>query len=210
MHLNQKIKKFVLRLVCIILYVLVELTLIEMNNFEDLVQHRRSHRSFSEKPISAEYVRLILRAALMSPSSKGSRSWRFIVVDDKIAIEKLSDAKAAGSQFLKSVPLAIVVLGNPDQNDCWIEDGSAAAMSMLYQAEDLGLGACWIEICGRSLSDGTSSDEIVHGILDVSEQERTLCIIALGHATDERKLQDENRLKWENVSIYNGSNHMGI
>lgn len=192
------------------LHIVIELTLIEMNNFEDLVQHRRSHRSFSEKPISAECVRLILRAALMSPSSKGSRSWRFIVVDNKIAIEKLSDAKTVGSQFLKSAPLAIVVLGNPDQNDCWIEDGSAAAMSMLYQAEDLGLGACWIEIRGRSLSDGTSSDEIVHGILDVSEQERTLCIIALGHATDERKLQDENRLKWENVSIYNGSNHTEI
>ena len=68
---------------------------------------------------------------------------------DKVDIEKIADAKDLGSQFLKEAPLAIVVLGDPTQNDCWIEDGSIAAISMQYQAEDLGLGSCWCHQRGR-------------------------------------------------------------
>ena len=106
-----------------------------MNSFKDLVQKRRSYRDFTDEEIDSEDVRLILRAALMSPSSKGRRSWHFIVVDDKMAIEKLSDAKDMGAKFLAKSSLVIVVLGNPQENDCWIEDGSIAAFAMQLQAE---------------------------------------------------------------------------
>ena len=91
---------------------------------------RRSHRKFTEQEIDGDDVKLILRAALMAPTSKGQRAWQFVVVDDAMDIEKLSDAKDLGGQFLKGAPLAIVVLGNPLQNDCWVEDGAIAAISM--------------------------------------------------------------------------------
>ena len=116
-----------------------------MTDFKTLAQMRRSHRKFTSEEIDAEDVKLILRAALMSPTSKGQRAWEFIVVDDKMDLEKLSDAKAMGGQFLKDAPLAIVVLGDPLANDCWVEDGSIAAISMQYQAEELGLGSCYLE-----------------------------------------------------------------
>ena len=170
-----------------------------MTEFKDLAQMRRSHRKFTEQEIDADDVRLILRAALMSPTSKGQRAWQFVVVDDKQDIEKLADAKDLGSQFLKGAPLAIVVLGDPMQNDCWIEDGSIAAISMQYQAEDLGLGSCWIQMRGRGLSDGTSADTVIRGILDIPENLNVLCILAIGHKADERKPQNEDKLKWENV-----------
>ena len=128
-----------------------------MTDFKTLAQMRRSHRKFTEEEIDAEDVRLILRAALMSPTSKGQRAWQFVVVDDKADLEKLSDAKEMGGQFIKSAPLAVVVLGDPVQNDCWVEDGSIAAISMQYQAEELGLGSCWVQMRGRGLSDGTSA-----------------------------------------------------
>ena len=170
-----------------------------MTEFKDLAQMRRSHRKFTEQEIDADDVRLILRAALMSPTSKGQRAWQFVVVDDKQDIEKLADAKNLGSQFLKGAPLAIVVLGDPVQNDCWVEDGSIAAISMQYQAEDLGLGSCWIQMRGRGLSDGTSADTVIRGILDIPENLNVLCILAIGHKADERKPQNEDKLKWENV-----------
>ena len=138
--------------------------------FKDLVQLRRSHRKFTAEEIDAEDVKLILRAGLMAPTSKGQRAWQFVVVDDKTDLEKLADAKDMGGQFLKDAPLAIVVLGDPMQNDCWVEDGSIAAISMQYQIEALGLGSCWIQMRGRGLSD-------------------------------ERKPQNEDKLKWENVHL---------
>ena len=76
-----------------------------MEAFKDLAQLRRSHRKFTEEEIDSEAVKLILRAGLMSPTSKGQRAWQFVVVDDKTSIEKLADAKDLGSQFLKGAPL---------------------------------------------------------------------------------------------------------
>lgn len=172
-----------------------------MSDFNTLVQMRRSHRKFTEEEIDAEDVKLILRAALMAPTSKGQRGWQFVMVDDKVDLEKLSDAKDLGGQFIKGAPLTIVVLGDPMQNDCWVEDGSIAAISMQYQAEDLGLGSCWVQMRGRGLSDGTSADTVIRGVLDIPENLNVLCVIAFGHKADERKPQNEDKLKWENVHL---------
>jgi nitroreductase len=166
-----------------------------------LVQLRRSHRKFTEQEIDAEDVKMILRAGLMAPTSKGQRGWQFVVVDDPMDIEKLSDAKAMGGQFLKGAPLCIVVLGDPLQNDCWVEDGSIAAISMQYQAEELGLGSCWAQMRGRGLSDGTTADTVIRGVLDIPDNLNVLCVIGFGHKADERKPQNEDKLKWENVHV---------
>ena len=172
-----------------------------MTDFKDLARIRRSHRKFTEEEINPDHVQTILRAALMSPTSKSQRSWQFVVVENKNDIERLADAKDLGSQFMKGAPLAIAVLGDPQTNDCWIEDCSIAAVSMQYQAEELGLGSCWAQMRGRGLTDGTPADEVIRGILDIPANYRTLCIIAFGHKADERKPQNEDNLKWENVHV---------
>ncbi len=60
-------------------------------DFKDLVQKRRSIRKFTDEEISSDDLQMILRAALMSPTSKGTRAWHFIVVDDKDMLEKMSN-----------------------------------------------------------------------------------------------------------------------
>lgn len=170
-----------------------------MTDFKTLVQRRRSHRKFTTEEIDAEAVRLILRAALMSPTSKSARAWHFTVVDDKADIEKIADAKDLGSQFLKSAPLVVVVSASPVENDCWLEDAAIAAVSMQYQAEDLGLGSCWAQMDKRGLTDGTTATEVIRGVLGLPEDHRVLCAIGFGHPADVRKPQDEERLKWEQV-----------
>lgn len=172
-----------------------------MTDFKDLVQLRRSHRKFTTEEMNPDDLKMILRAALMSPTSKSQRAWQFIVVDDPVAIEKLADAKDMGSQFLKGAPLAIVVLGDPVQNDCWVEDGSIAAISMQYQAEELGYGTCWIQMRGRGLADGTTADTVIRGILNIPDNMNTLCVLVLGCKAEERKPQNEEKLKWENVHL---------
>lgn len=172
-----------------------------MTAFKDLVRLRRSHRKFSEKQVDPDDLQLIIRAALMSPTSKCRRDWQFVVVDDRDDIDRLSEAKSSGSQFLKGAPLAIVVLGNPDGNECWIEDASIAAISMQYQAQELGLGSCWIQMRERMTEDGNDSEETIRQILSIPQNMRVLCILAIGYSEDERKPQSEDRLKWENVHV---------
>lgn len=174
-----------------------------MKDFKELVQMRRSHRKFTDEPLTPDEVKLILRAGLMSPTSKNRRSWQFIVVDDKVNLQKLADAKEQYAEFISGAPLAIVLAANPEENECWIEDCSIAAITMQYQAEDLGLGSCWAQMRNYTLSDGTSSEEVIRGILGIPDTHRVLCILAIGHKADERKPQNEERLKWENVHFDN-------
>jgi len=95
----------------------------------------------------------------------------------------------------------VAVVGDPQESDVWIEDASVATTILLYQAEDLGLGSCWAQMRNNYLSDGTASEDVIRGILDIPENMRVLCVVAFGHKADERKPQNEDRLKWENVHI---------
>lgn len=172
-----------------------------MKDFKTLVGQRRSYRKFTTEEIDADDVTLILRAGLMAPSSMNRRNWHFVVVDDALDLEKIADAKEAGAQLIKGAPLAIAVVGDPLQNDCWVEDCSLAALSMQLQAEDLGLGSCWVQMRGRGLNDGTTADTVIRGVLDIPENYFVLCVLAIGHRAEELPAHDEEQLKWENVHV---------
>lgn len=171
-------------------------------DFKDLVQKRRSIRKFTDEELSAEQVQTILRAGLMSPTSKSSRAWHFIVVDNKELLEKMAQCKSAGADFVKDAPLAIVVLMDTAQTDVWVEDASIAAVTMQYQAADLGLGSCWAQVRLRGREDeGTPANDILRFLLDYPETWEAECILAFGHPAIERKPQDEDKLKWESVEV---------
>ena len=54
-----------------------------MENFHELLKNRRSIRKYTEELLSSDDVKLILQAGLMSPSSKRTNGWEFVVVEDK-------------------------------------------------------------------------------------------------------------------------------
>lgn len=172
-----------------------------MKDFSELIKTRRSMRQFTEELLSGDDVKFLLRAGLMAPSSKGLHSYEFIVVEDKQMLQVLSRSKAVGSDFLAGAPLAIVVLADPQVSDVWIEDASVAAMNILLQAEDLGLGACWIQVRDRMDAEGRPTEEIVKSLLGIPDGMRAVCMVAVGHKGMERKPQNEDRLKWERVHI---------
>lgn len=172
-----------------------------MENFSELIKSRRSMRKFTDALLTGDEVQLLLRAGLMAPSSKGMHSYEFVVVEDKQMLSALSQCKAQGSDFLSDAPLAIVVLADPQVSDVWVEDASMAAANILLQAEDLGLGACWIQVRKRYSSDERSAEQTVKHLLGIPSERGVVCIIAVGHKGMERKPQNEDRLKWERVHI---------
>mgnify|MGYP001141371682 CR=1 FL=1 len=172
-----------------------------MESFSELIKKRRSTRKFTEEELSQDEVVLLLKAALMSPSSKRTNCWQFVVVDDRETLERLSRCKAHGAELLAGAPLAIVVLGDPLASDVWIEDTSIASLMMQLQAEDLGLGSCWVQVRERYTAEGVPADEVVRELLDIPLQMQVLSIVAVGHKAVERKPFDEDRLQWEKVHI---------
>ena len=61
-----------------------------MENFSELIKNRRSMRKFTDEELTQDEVVALMKAALMSPSSKRSNSWQFVVVDDKEMLKELS------------------------------------------------------------------------------------------------------------------------
>ncbi|MBN1827641.1 MAG: nitroreductase family protein, partial [Deltaproteobacteria bacterium] len=93
----------------------------------DLLRSRRSIRRFTKKPIDAESIELIEEALLRSFSSRNIQPWQFIFVDDGELLKKLAVAKEHGAEFLSGAALAVVIAGDEETSDVWIEDCSIAA-----------------------------------------------------------------------------------
>ena len=172
-----------------------------MEKFSELIKIRRSMRKFTDEELTQDEVVALLRSALMAPSSKGCHPWEFVVVDDKELLKQLAHCKEQGAELIEGAPLAVAVLADPTKSDVWVEDASVATTMMLLQAEDLGLGACWVQIRNRAMADGKPAEEMVRAILRVPEHLRVLSIVAVGHKGMERKPFNEDRLLWEKVHI---------
>ena len=169
-----------------------------MESFSELIKKRRSMRKFTEEELTQEQVVTLMKAALMAPTSKRSNAWQFIVVDDKETLKKLSFCKEQASQFIADAALAVVVTADPLASDVWIEDASIASIYLQLQAEDMGLGSCWVQLRERFTASGMSSNEYV---LDIPLQLQALSIIAIGHKGMERKPFNEDNLQWEKIHL---------
>lgn len=172
-----------------------------MENLHDLLVRRHSIRRYTAEAVNAEDVRLILEAALLAPTSKSTRCWQFIAVDDKDTLLRLAECKPAGAVPLKNCVLAVVVAADSSRSDAWIEDASIAAAYMQLQAEALGLGSCWVQVRGRFTADGIPSEEVVQELLGMPDTISVECIMTFGHKDEERKPVDTSKLLWEKVHI---------
>ena len=172
-----------------------------MENLLELLRTRRSIRSFKETQISPELVEQLMHAVLMSPSSKRSNPWQFIIVEEPGMLKSLSECKKYGSQLIDGAALAVVVIADPECSNVWIEDVSIASFILHLEAEDLGLGSCWVQVRERQTADGKDSEAVVRHLLDIPENLRVESIVAIGVKNEIKKPFDETRLQWEKVHI---------
>lgn len=172
-----------------------------MATFQDLILKRRSIRKYTEQPLSTEQVELILTAALKSPTSKNAKSWQFIVVEKRDQLEALSKLKKSSQKIVSNSALSIIVLGDPIKSDVWIEDASIAAIMIQLQAEDLGLGSCWIQVRGRETESGIDSEEYVKDLFDIPMHLSVLAVITIGNKAENKPPRIDDNLPWEKVHI---------
>lgn len=158
----------------------------------DLLLKRRSARKFTLQKVEPEKIEKLLQAALLSPTAKNLHSCEFIVIKDEKMIKKLAESKPHGADFLALAPLGIVIIGNTDTTDVWVEDASIAAIDVQLEAESLGLGSCWIQIRGRNYSDNRSSGKFISELLNIPDNYEVEAIIAIGYKASVSK---DNTLK---------------
>ncbi len=146
----------------------------------EVMQKRRSVRTYTGEAVSEEDVTCILQAGLLSASGKAIRPWEFIVVRNKETLKSMSRCRVAGSQMLEAADCAVVVLGDEEKSDVWVEDCSVAMANMHLMADSLGVGSCWIQGRLREAPGGRTTEAYLRELLEFPENYRLEAILSLG------------------------------
>ena len=169
--------------------------------FLELLKKRRSIRKYQDRQLDSKTIDQLVEAALRAPTSMGKNSWEFVVVTEPDLLQKLSLAKPHGSTFLKNAKLGIVVCGNPQITDVWIEDASIASAFIHLAATSLELGSCWIQIRERKHDDRQTAENYIAQILNLPAHIRVEAIIAIGHPDETKPAHSKESLPYDKVSL---------
>lgn len=165
----------------------------------ELLRARRSIRKYTDQHIEPEKIEILKEAVLRSPSSRNFDPWEFIFVDDRELLKKLALSKQHGSKFLDNAALGIVICGDGEKSDVWIEDCSIASILVQMVAQSIGLGSCWIQIRHRMHDEQITSEGYIRNLLNVPEHIRVESIIAIGYPAETREPLPREKLKAEKV-----------
>lgn len=145
----------------------------EMMNIMEIIQSRRSIRSYADRPIEEELLQEILKAGMYAPSAENSQPWYFVVIqsEEKMnALRNLMEQVSAGvlqrlkdqfpnhpevvdetTRFIRAMggaPVCVLAFWlKPDYDnvaDNITQSIAAAIENMLLAARARGIGSCWL------------------------------------------------------------------
>lgn len=150
-------------------------------NFSELAKERYAVRAYSDKPVEDEKLALILEAAKVAPTACNNQPQKIYVVK---SAEKLAAlAKITPCTF--NAPLVFVIGYDVersakghicDGHDFGDTDAAIVCTHMMLQAQELGLGSCWV---------GHFIEEKVKAALGLPENIRVRDLLPVGYPTDE-------------------------
>lgn len=175
----------------------------------DLLKQRKSIRDFLDRPVERKKIMMCLEAARLAPSACNSQPWKFIVVDDNELKNKLCHAAFSGiyslNSFCKMAPVMVVVVSEKSKfiarigelfrgTKYYLIDVGIACEHFVLQAEDLGLGTCWI---------GWFNERAVKSVLEIPHRKKIDILIALGYYDREKTRSEHSRDPIDKIASFN-------
>jgi len=149
--------------------------------FYNVLDSRRSIRSFKDKAIHDDKLNRILEAVMSAPTAGNLQSYRVLVVRDRATKEAL--CKAAWDQkFVMEAPVVLVF-----STLSWISESKYAHRGReLYTIQDAtiattyahlaavaeGLGSCWV---------GAFDPDQVSAAVDLPKDQTAVALLPIGH-----------------------------
>lgn len=175
----------------------------------DLIRQRKSVRDFRDQPVEREKIMACLEAARLAPSACNSQPWKFIVVDDPELKDKLSQVAFNGiyaiNTFCKKAPVIVAVISEKGKfiariggmfrgTRYYLIDIGIAIEHFVLQAEELGLGTCWI---------GWFNERAVKQVLNIPQYKKIDILIALGYYDKAKIGPDHGREPMDKIAAFN-------
>ncbi len=152
-----------------------------MADFFELLKTRRSIRSFEEKELPLSLIKEIINDSILAPSASNNQPWRFIIINDRDMIKRLSDESKRNllrviegnpdapknyelilrnKEFnvFYNAPCLVIIVGKRDVISLDV-DCALAAGYFMFSAAARGLGTCWVNL-GADLRDPEILEEI--------------------------------------------------
>ena len=155
--------------------------------FEELVHKRRSVRKYSDQPVAKEDLLKCLEAARLAPSGCNSQPWHFIVIDEpelrKHVAARIFFGIYSMNKFAMEAPVLVAVVSEKekflasfggqirDTSYCLVDIGIACE-HLILQAQELGIGSCWI---------GWFDEKALKEELRIPKDKKIDIVIALGY-----------------------------
>lgn len=177
-------------------------------NFEELVQKRRSVRRYSDRPVAKEDILKCLEAARLAPSACNSQPWHFIVIDEPGLRERVAERIFSGlysmNKFAKEAPVLVAVVSEKMKflasvgsqvrdTRYFLTDIGIACEHLILQAEELGIGSCWM---------GWFDEKALKDEMKIPQNKKIDIVIALGFPAEE-KIVPKTRKSLEEISSFN-------
>jgi nitroreductase len=165
-------------------------------DFFDVIQARRSVRSYKPDEVEAEKLQKILEAARIAPTAANRQAFKVVVVKTKGHEEQLK--RIYNRDWFVQPPLVLAVCSV--KGGYWVRsDGRAysdvdAGIVMdhiILAATALGLGTCWI---------GAFNEQAAIELLELGDGLEPVVLAPLGYADD--KPRERVRKAIDNVIIY--------
>jgi len=152
---------------------------------------------------------MCLEAARLAPSAHNSQPWKFVVVDDNEIRKRLCDSAFNGiyaiNSFCKTAPVIIVAISEKSKfltkiggifrgTQYYQIDIGIACEHLVLEAEDLGLGTCWI---------GWFNENAVKSVLSVPLEKKIYILIALGYYSRDKLGAGHDREPIDRISSFN-------
>lgn len=176
--------------------------------FLDLVKRRQSLRKYLSRPVSRKVIERCLEAARLAPSACNSQPWSFVVVDESGLKAKFTEAVFSGiysmNSFAKAAPVIIAVITEKSSYAAKVGgflkgtqysliDIGIATEHLILQAEEEGLGTCWL---------GWFDEKKAKKILNIPKNKKIDILISLGYP-ETKELRDKNRKSLDEIRKYN-------
>jgi nitroreductase len=151
-------------------------------NFFELLKTRRAVRSYRDEDVSLDLLMQIIHDACLAPSSGNRQGWRFIVINDRETIARLSEESRTNlvaeldrnpTSYVKryeaalrnpefnvfyNAPSLVIICGEKRSHSLQVDCALAAGYLMLSAAAR-GLGTCWVDL-GARIHDPELLEEI--------------------------------------------------
>ncbi|MBQ3010695.1 MAG: nitroreductase family protein [Oscillospiraceae bacterium] len=147
-------------------------------SFTQLAEQRYSVRKYDSRPIEPEKMEKILNAGRLAPTAKNLQPQRILVVQG----EGLETMKECTPCMYGQTAVLVVCY---DKNESWKSrsgreigdvDGGIVMTSMMYQAQDLGIG---------SLVVGIYKEEPLREKFNIPENYEIVALLMLGYAAED-------------------------